>query len=79
MPSSFDPEFNDEHAFAVQMDADLDKYLRTRLLDVYVFDQNDSPDVTARQFLGVASIPLVDLSQDKSIVESFELNRVSNR
>ncbi len=69
--SSNYPEFNDHKSFAVQQNIDLDKYLKTATLDVYVFDDNDS--VEDPQYLGLAKIPLIALAHDKDIKGTFEL------
>ena len=65
------PEFNDQCSFSVRMDSELDKYLRLGSLDVFIFDQADQ-----RQFLGVAKIPLIELSRDKDIIGSFDFKKV---
>jgi protein fantom len=68
------PEFNDHRSFAVHMDMDLDKYLKTFVLEVYVFDDNEAED--NGQYLGVAKIPLIELSHDRDIKGTFELKKV---
>lgn len=73
--SSNNPEFNDHKSFAVAMDIDLDKYLKSYDLEIYVFDDSD-PENTG-QYLGVAKIPLIPLSHDKDIKGKFELKKVS--
>jgi len=72
--SSNNPEFNDHKFFAVQMDIDLDKYLKSEFLSVYVFDDNESVD--NGQYLGVAKIPLIGLAHDKDVKGTFELKKV---
>ena len=72
--SSNFPEFNDHKTYAVQMDIDLDKYLKNKNLEVYVFDDNDSDE--AVDYLGLAKIPLIGLAHDKVIKGTFELKRV---
>lgn len=68
------PEFNDHRAFAVHMDIDLDKYLKSYMLEIYVFDDNEPEESGA--FLGMAKIPLIGLAHDKDIKGSFELKKV---
>ena len=59
------PEFNDHKSFAVPMDIDLDKYLKSSHLDVYVFD--DTEAVESGQYIGLARVPLIALAHDKDI------------
>lgn len=68
------PEFNDHRAFAVHMDIDLDKYLKSYMLEIYVFDDNEPEE--SGSFLGMAKIPLIGLAHDKDIKGSFELKKV---
>ncbi|XP_046557106.1 protein fantom-like isoform X4 [Haliotis rubra] len=72
LPSTNNPEFNDHKTYPVPMTSDLDQYLRTVHLSVYVFDDTD-PDDTA--YMGVAQIPLIPLAHDKGVSGVFELKR----
>jgi len=72
IPASNYPEFNDHKSFAVPMDIDLDKYLKSQTLEVYVFDDSESDQDL---YLGVAKVPLIGLTHDKDIKGSFELKR----
>lgn len=71
--SSNNPEFNDHKSFAVQMDIDLDKYLKNEALEVYVFDDNQAENDA--EYLGVAKVPLIGLAHDKDIKGTFELKK----
>ncbi|XP_051236764.1 protein fantom isoform X2 [Dicentrarchus labrax] len=65
-----DPDFNDLKSYSVQMDAGLDQYLKTEVLQFYVFDyKEEQMDV----YLGKARVPLLSLAQDKGITDVFEL------
>ncbi|XP_074644933.1 protein fantom-like isoform X2 [Tubulanus polymorphus] len=68
--SSYSPEFNDQRTYPVPMTLQLDKYLKSQSLEVYIFDDTD-PDETS--FLGVARVPLLPLAHDKAIRGTFEL------
>ena len=72
--ASNNPEFNDHKSFVVQMDIDLDNYLKKRFLEVYVFDDNE-PENTG-VYLGVANIPLIGLAHDNDVKGTFELKKV---
>ncbi|XP_013398860.1 protein fantom isoform X4 [Lingula anatina] len=69
--SSNNPNFSDHKTFPVPMTADLDIYLKSQHLQVYVFDDTD-PEEAA--YLGMASVPLLPLSHDKAIKGIFELH-----
>lgn len=56
------------------MTFDLDKYVKTGSLQIYVFDDTD-PDEAA--YLGVAKVPLLPLAHDKPVKGIFELRTVS--
>lgn len=69
--SSNNPEFNSHKSFPVQMDIDLDKYLKNSNLEIYVFDDNqDSNDPS---YLGMSKIELIRLSHDQEIKGTYEL------
>lgn len=71
--SSNSPEFNSHKSFPIQMDIDLDKYLKNSCLEIYVFDDNqDSNDPS---YLGMAKIELIRLSHDQEIKGTYELKR----
>ena len=74
VPGSNQPQFNDHKTFPVPMTHDLDKYLKTGSLHVYVFDDTD-PDETA--YMGMAKVPLISLTHDKPVKGVFELYQVS--
>ncbi|KAL4234620.1 Protein fantom [Mactra antiquata] len=68
--SSNNPEFNDHKTYPVPMTGDLDQYLKTMPLKIFVFDDTD-PEQTA--YLGIADIPLIPLAHDKGVTGIFEL------
>ncbi|XP_076328483.1 protein fantom-like isoform X3 [Tachypleus tridentatus] len=74
IPYSNSPLFNDHKTFPLHMDRELDTYLRTKNLDIFVFDDTD-PDLTS--YLGKISIPLLALAHDKAIKGMFELRNES--
>lgn len=65
-----EPVFNDLKTFSVHMDADLDQYLRTESLQVYVFDYKEEK---MDEYLGKTSVPLLALSQGHDISGEFQL------
>ncbi|KAH9499089.1 Protein fantom, partial [Bulinus truncatus] len=66
------PEFNDHKIYSVPVTAELDQYLRTSKLQLYVFDDTD-PEVGS--YLGLSEIPLLPLAHNKSISGEFQLTR----
>ncbi|KAK3603408.1 hypothetical protein CHS0354_009388 [Potamilus streckersoni] len=70
VPNSNNPEFNDHRTFPVPMLEELDTYLKTVPLKIFVFDDTD-PEQTA--YLGIADIPLIPLAHDKGVTGMFEL------
>lgn len=70
IPYSNSPLFNDHKTFPIHMDRELDTYLRTKNLDIFVFDDTD-PNLTS--YLGKISVPLLALAHDKAIKGMFEL------
>jgi len=72
--NSNEPVFNDAKTFPVPMTEELDTYLRTAMLEIYVFDDADT-EIT--QYLGVAKVSLISLANDKPIKGTFELRKVS--
>ena len=74
VPGSNNPQYNDHKMFPVPMTADLDKYLKSEALTVYVFDDTDPEETT---YLGMAKVPLLPLAHDKVVKGIFELKRVS--
>ncbi|XP_078607514.1 protein fantom-like isoform X5 [Branchiostoma floridae x Branchiostoma japonicum] len=73
--SSSSPQFNDHKTYPVPMDMQLDTYLKSAHLELYVFDDTD-PEETA--YLGRANVPLISLAHDKAIKGVFELKRTDN-
>lgn len=74
--SSNNPEFNDHKTFPVPMTSDLDNYLKTMPLKIFVFDDTD-PEQTS--YLGIADIPLIPLAHDKGVAGVFELKGADGR
>ncbi|BFZ12751.1 hypothetical protein BsWGS_15789 [Bradybaena similaris] len=70
--SSNNPEFNDHKIYSIPVTFELDQYLRTAKLQVFVFDDTD-PELDA--YLGVAEIPLLPLAHNKPIAGEFQLTR----
>ncbi|XP_026222287.1 protein fantom [Anabas testudineus] len=67
---SCDPHFNDLKSYSVLMDLDLDQYLKSVVIQFYVFDyKEEQMDL----YLGKARIQLLSLAQDKGITGAFEL------
>ncbi|XP_037538552.1 protein fantom [Nematolebias whitei] len=64
------PEFNDLKSYSVPMDLDLDQYLRSAVLQFYVFDYKEEQSDT---YLGKARVPLLPLTQDQVVSGVFEL------
>ncbi|XP_053305114.1 protein fantom [Spea bombifrons] len=67
--SSNNPQFEDHMSFPVPMTSDLDRYLKSECLAVYVFDDNEMSDA----YIGKASVPLISLAHDKCISGTFQL------
>ncbi|XP_063333546.1 protein fantom isoform X1 [Pelmatolapia mariae] len=65
-----DPDFNDLRSYCVSMDADLDRYLKSELLQFYVFDYKEEQMDT---YLGKARVPLRTLTHDESLTGVFSL------
>ncbi|XP_013769291.1 protein fantom [Pundamilia nyererei] len=65
-----DPDFHDLRSYSVSMDADLDRYLKSELLQFYVFDYKEEQMDT---YLGKARVPLRTLTHDESLTGVFSL------
>nr|XP_014344602.1 PREDICTED: protein fantom isoform X2 [Latimeria chalumnae] len=70
IPSSNDPQFDDHMTFPVPMNADLDQYLKSESLYIYVFDDAETQH---NLYLGKTKVPLISLAHDKSITGTLEL------
>ncbi|XP_032086615.1 protein fantom isoform X2 [Thamnophis elegans] len=70
IPSSNHPRFEDHAGFPVPMSADLDRYLKSEFLNVYVFDDGETEDEV---YIGKANVPLISLAHSKSVSGTFEL------
>ncbi|KAG1934055.1 protein fantom [Pimephales promelas] len=68
--SSNEPQFEDHTVFPVAMNSDLDAFLRSEALVLYVFDDLDDEN---QLYLGKARVPLVSLAHDETISGLFEL------
>ncbi|XP_075693618.1 protein fantom [Rhinoderma darwinii] len=67
--SSNNPQFEDRKCFPVPMTADLDQYLKSDSLVLYVFDDEEMSGA----YLGKARVPLIPLAHDKCISGTFQL------
>ncbi|KAI7811597.1 protein fantom [Triplophysa rosa] len=65
-----EPHFEDYMVFPLAMNSDLDAFLRSEALLLYVFDDLDVED---EMYLGKARVPLISLAHDKTITGMFEL------
>ncbi|XP_026859024.2 protein fantom isoform X2 [Electrophorus electricus] len=70
IPSTDEPQFEDHVTFPMAMNSDLDVYLRSEALILYVFDDQDLEN---QLYLGKAKVPLISLAHDKAITGTFEL------
>ena len=66
--SSNNAYFDNCKAFPLEMNSDLDRYLRTEALFFYVFDDQD---VGGQLYLGKARVPLLSLAHDKCIIGRY--------
>lgn len=67
-----DPEFNDHKIYSVPVTFQLDQYIRTAKLQMFVFDDTD-PELDS--YLGVAEVPLLPLAHNSPVAGQFELTR----
>lgn len=58
------PELQDLRSYPVAMDAELDRYLKSEALLLYVFDHEEE---RMDAYLGRARVPLLPLSRDQGI------------
>ncbi|XP_059848808.1 protein fantom isoform X1 [Hypanus sabinus] len=70
IPVSNNPQFDDHMQFHVPMNAELDRYLKSESLLIYVFDDADPTDPS---YLGKAEIPLIPLAHNKNISGTFQI------
>ncbi|XP_027131616.1 protein fantom isoform X1 [Larimichthys crocea] len=68
---SCDPHFNDLKSYSVPMEADLDQYLKSEVLQFYVFDDKEEQ---MDEYVGKARVPLLLLAQDQEISGVFKLS-----
>lgn len=61
---SADPQFNDVKLYAVLMDVNLHQFLKSNVLQFYVFDDKEEQ---MEVYLGKAKVPLLSLAQDKAV------------
>jgi protein fantom len=71
IPSSNNPNFDDRLQYPLQMDADLDRYLKQSQLIIFVFDDRDPKD---DRYVARADIPLIPLAHDNPIRGTFDLH-----
>ncbi|KAM5138711.1 protein fantom [Mantella aurantiaca] len=67
--SSNNPQFEDLKCLPLSMNADLDKYLKSQSLILYVFDDREMGDA----YTGKAIVPLIPLAHNKCISGTFQL------
>uniref|UniRef100_H2ZMG7 C2 domain-containing protein n=1 Tax=Ciona savignyi TaxID=51511 RepID=H2ZMG7_CIOSA len=72
IPCTNNPHFDDQQAYPVQMNPDIDAYLKSEKLAIYVFDDTD-PEISS--YLGKAIIDLIPLGHGKLIKAPFQLIR----
>jgi hypothetical protein len=70
IPASNNPNFEDRMQYPVQMDAELDRYLKQSQLTIFIFDDRDS---RADRYIARADIPLITLAHDKAVRGTFDL------
>ncbi|KAK7122042.1 hypothetical protein R3I93_022981 [Phoxinus phoxinus] len=68
--STNEPQFEDHTVFPVAINSDLDAFLRSEALVLYVFDDLDDEN---QLYLGKARVPLISLAHDETITGMFEL------
>ena len=71
IPSSNNPNFDDRTQYPLQMDADLDRYLKQSQLTIFVFDDRDQKD---DRYVARADIPLITLAHDNPIRGTFDMH-----
>ncbi|XP_074957716.1 protein fantom isoform X2 [Phalacrocorax aristotelis] len=76
IPSSNNPQIDDHMCFQVPMNADLDRYLKSESLTLYVFDDGEMEEGA---YVGKANVPLISLAHDRSISGTFELTDSERR
>ncbi|XP_062566792.1 protein fantom-like [Saccostrea cucullata] len=74
--NSNNPEFNDHKTYPVPMTADLDQFLKTTPLKVFVFDDLDPEQAS---YIGIADVPLIPLAHNKAVKGLFELKAANGR
>uniref|UniRef100_F6R7B5 C2 domain-containing protein n=1 Tax=Ciona intestinalis TaxID=7719 RepID=F6R7B5_CIOIN len=72
IPCTNNPHFDDRQAYPVQMNMDIDAYLKSEKLTIYVFDDTD-PEISS--YLGKAVVDLIPLAHGKVIKAPFQLTR----
>uniref|UniRef100_UPI00398F5A52 protein fantom isoform X3 n=1 Tax=Pristiophorus japonicus TaxID=55135 RepID=UPI00398F5A52 len=70
IPNSNNPQFDDHMIFPVPLNAELDRYLKSEEIIIYVFDDAEPNDTS---YLGKAKVPLISLAHNKYITGTFEL------
>ncbi|XP_018410232.1 PREDICTED: protein fantom [Nanorana parkeri] len=67
--NSNNPQFDDLKCFPLSMNADVDRYLKSQSLVLYVFDDREMSNA----YTGKAMVPLIPLAHDKCISGTFQL------
>ncbi|KAG9475181.1 hypothetical protein GDO78_003572 [Eleutherodactylus coqui] len=70
--SSNNPQFEDCKCFPVPMTSDLDRYLKSDSLVLYVFDDEEMSGA----YFGKARVPLIPLAHDKCVSGTFQLTDI---
>lgn len=70
IPASNNPEFNDHNILSIAVNQDLDDFLKTKSLQIFVFDDADP---VVNNYIGIAEIPLVSLVRNNAINGTFEV------
>ncbi|XP_069757688.1 protein fantom isoform X2 [Narcine bancroftii] len=76
IPNSNNPQFDDFMRFRIPMNAELDHYLKSESLHIYIFDDADTTDAS---YLGKAEVPLILLAHNKDISGTFELRNTEQQ
>uniref|UniRef100_A0A8C3AZT3 RPGRIP1 like n=1 Tax=Cyclopterus lumpus TaxID=8103 RepID=A0A8C3AZT3_CYCLU len=64
------PPLDDLKSYSVPVDVDLDRYLRTEALQLYVFDDKEEQ---MDAYVGKSRVPLLPLTRDQGITGAFQL------
>jgi protein fantom len=71
IPSSNKPNFDDRTQYPIQMDKELDRYLKQSQLKIFIFDDRDQKD---HRYVARADIPLITLAHGNQMKGTFVLH-----